>query len=253
MKRILVLALALLLSIPAIYAQKSNRSTMRIRLSDGSPMLVTINGRDFKKIGRSITIGDIPRKRQYIQVYRYRAYADGKGGKAELAYSGNIKIQKGSTYDCIVDLGTRKFRMKEVASLQPLPQMPAFDRNRSRTLEDNNTEAQPQEHASDDVVMDMPPDHTVSTRLQPLKNAMDKVEADSKKLAEAKKFINNNSVTSEEVKTIAGWIFFDDNRLLFVKAAYPKVSDKNNFAAVGDVFTLDESQKAFDEFLKNNN
>lgn len=254
MKRILVLALALLLSIPAIYAQKSNRSVMRIRLSDGSPMLVTINGRDFKKIGRSITIGDIPRKRQYIQVYRYRAYADGKGGKAELAYSGNIKIQKGSTYDCIVDVGTRKFRMKEVASLQTLPQMPAFDRNRSRTLEDNdNTEAQPQETVSDDVVMDMPPDHTVSARLQSLKNAMDKVEADSKKLTEAKKFINSNSVTSEEVKAIAGWIFFDDNRLLFVKAAYAKVSDKNNFATVGDVFTLDESQKAFDNFLKNSN
>jgi hypothetical protein len=252
MKRILVLALALLLSIPAIYAQKSNRSTMRIRLSDGSPMLVTINGRDFKKIGRSITIGDIPRKRQYIQVYKYRAYADGQGGKAELAYSGNIKIQKGSTYDCIVDLGTRKFRMKEVASLQPLPQMPAFDRNRSRTLEDN-TEVQPRENANDDVVMDMPPDHTVPARLQSLKNTMDRVEADSKKLAEAKKFINSNSVTSEEVKTIAGWIFFDDNRLLFVKAAYQRVSDKNNFATVGDVFTLEESQKAFDDFLKNNN
>ncbi|MFA6058028.1 MAG: DUF4476 domain-containing protein [Taibaiella sp.] len=251
MKRILVLVLTLLLSIPAIYAQKSNRSTMRIRLSDGSPMLVTINGRDFKKIGRSITIGDIPRKRQYMQVYKYRAYADGKGGKAELVYSGNIKIQKGYTYDCIVDLGTRKFRMKEVASLQPLPQLPAFDRNRSRTLEESN-EMQSGETTNDDVVMDLPPDHTVSTRLQPLKNAMDRVEADSKKLAEAKKFINSNSVSSEEVKSIAGWIFFDDNRLLFVKAAYPKVSDKNNFATVGEVFTLEESQKAFDDFLKSN-
>jgi hypothetical protein len=252
MKRILVLALALLLSIPAIYAQKSNRSTMRIRLSDGSPMLVTINGRDFKKIGRSITIGDIPRKRQYVQVYKYRAYADGKGGKAELVYSGNIKIQKGYTYDCIVDLGTRKFRMREVASLQPLPQLPAFDRNRDRALEESN-EMQSQQNANDDVVMDMPPDRTVPARLQSLKNAMDRVEADSKKLAEAKKFINSNSVTSEEVKTIAGWIFFDDNRLLFIKSAYPKVSDKNNFATVGDVFTLEESQKAFDDFLKSNN
>jgi hypothetical protein len=252
MKRILVLVLTLLLSIPAIYAQKSNRSTMRIRLSDGSPMLVTINGRDFKKIGRSITIGDIPRKRQYIQVYKYRAYADGKGGKAELVYSGNIKIQKGYTYDCIVDLGTRKFRMKEVASLQPLPQLPAFDRNRNKALEESN-EMQSSENTNDDVVMDLPPDRTVSARLQPLKNAMDRVEADSKKLAEAKKFINSNSVSSEEVKTIASWIFFDDNRLLFIKAAYSKVSDKNNFATVGEVFTLEESQKAFDDFLKNNN
>lgn len=251
MKRISVLVLAILLSVPAVYAQRSNRSVMRVRLSDGGPMLVTINGRDFKKMGRSITIGDIPRKRQYIQVYRYRAYADGRGGKAELAYSGNIKIQKGSTYDCIVDVGTRKFRMKEVASLQPLPQMPAFDRGRDRPLDDN-TVSQSVDNANDEVVMDMPPDHTVSSRLQALKTTMDRVEADSKKLAEAKKFINSNSVNSEEVKAIAGWIFFDDNRLLFIKAAYPRVSDKNNFRSVGDVFTLGESRKSFDDFLSNN-
>lgn len=251
MKRILVLLLTLLLSVPAMHAQKSNRSTMRIRLSDGGPLMVTINGRDFKKIGRSITIGDIPRKRQYIQVYRYRAYADGKGGKAELAYSGNVKIEKGGTYDCIVDLGTRKFRLKEVATLQPLPQMPAFDRNRSQPLNETSG-VQDAGSANDDVVLEMPPDRTVSARLQPLKTAMDKVEADSKKLAEAKKFINTNSVSSAEVKDIAGWIFFDDNRLLFIKAAYPKVSDRSNFVTVGEVFTLDQSKKAFDDFMKNN-
>jgi hypothetical protein len=102
------------------------------------------------------------------------------------------------------------------------------------------------------VVIAMPPDRTVTPRLQSLKNAMDKVEADSKKLAEAKKFVNANAVSSDEVREIAEWIFFDDNRLLFIKAAYPKVSDKNNFTVVGEVFTLDESKKAFDDFMKNN-
>jgi hypothetical protein len=251
MKRILVMALALLLSVPALYAQKSNRSVMRIRLSNGGPLVVTINGRDFKKIGRSITIGDIPRKRQYIQVYRYRAYADGQGGKAELVYSGDVKIQKGGTYDCIVDLNTRKFRLKEVSTLQPLPQMPPPAKGQMQPLNET-ADAQSPDNTNEEVVLDMPPDHTVSPRLQTLKNAMEKVEADSKKLAEAKKFINSNSVTSAEVKTIAEWIFFDDNRLLFVKAAYARVSDKANFNSVGDVFTLEESKKAFDDFMKSN-
>lgn len=245
------MALALLLSVPALYAQKSNRSVMRIRLSNGGPLLVTINGRDFKKVGRSITIGDIPRKRQYIQVYRYRAYADGAGGKAELVYSGNVKIQKGGTYDCVVDLNTRKFRLKEVSTLQPLPQLPPPDKRRMQPL-DESANGQTQDNTNEEVVLDMPPDRTVSARLQPLKNAMDKVEADSKKLAEAKKFITNNSVTSAEVKAIAEWIFFDDNRLLFVKAAYARVSDKANFNSVGEVFTLEDSRKAFEDFMKQN-
>jgi len=245
MKKILALALAFLLMLPAAFAQRSDRSTMRIRLSDGSPLTVTINGRDFRKVGRSITIADIPRKRQYLQVYRYRAYADGKGGKAELVYSGTVKVQKGSVYDCIVDLNTRRFRMKEVGALQPLAQRPPFDPRRDQPLQE-----QAADDSQDETTLDLPPDRTVSSRLQPLKEAMDQVEADSKKLAEARKFIASHSVTSEEVKEIAGWIFFDDNRLTFVKAAYPKVSDKDNFAIVGDAFTLPDSKKDFDDFLR---
>ncbi|RYZ18638.1 MAG: DUF4476 domain-containing protein, partial [Sphingobacteriales bacterium] len=142
---------------------------------------------------------------------------------------------------------TRKFRLKEVSSLQPLPQMPAFDRNRNQPV--NGTQPQTEQGSSDDVVLDMPPDRTVSARLQPLKTAMDKVDADSKKREEAQKFINSNKVNSDEVKDIASWIFFDDNRLLFIKAAYAKVSDPANFAVVGEVFTLPESKKSFDDFL----
>lgn len=251
MKRIWVLVLALLLAAPVLAQQKSNRSTLRIRLSDGGPLLVTINGRDFNKIGRSITIADIPRKRQYLQVYRYRPYADGKGGKAELVFSGTIKVQKGSVYDCIVEPGSRKFRMKEVASLQPLGENPPFNPRRDQPLQQENDQTTANnDYTNDDVNLELPPDRTPSTRLAPLKAAMDKVDADSKKLAEARKFIATNEVTSDEVKDIAGWIFFDDNRLPFVKAAYAKVTDKENFASVGDVFTLPESKKEFDNFLQ---
>lgn len=254
MKRIFALALVLLCSLPGVFAQRSDRSTLRIRLSDGGPLLVTINGRDFKKIGRSITIADIPRKRQNLQVYRYRPYADGKGGKAELAYSGTIKVQKGSTYDCVVDPGTRKFRMMEVASLQPIPQRPPFNPRRDQPLNQDNAPddlgtAMNEPAVSDDAPLEMPPDHTVSARLQSLKTAMDREDADSKKLAEARKFIATHNVTSAEVTDIAGWIFFDDNRLTFIKAAYPKVSDKENFSSAGSVFTLPESKKEFENFL----
>lgn len=253
MKKIVALALALFVSLTSALAQRTDRSTLRIRLSDGSPLTVTINGRDFRKVGRSITIADIPRKRQYLQVYRFRPYADGQGGKAELVYSGNIKIQKGFTYDCIVDLGTRKFRMREVASLQPLPQRPAFDRNRDQPLDQGNADMSAgNEDMNEEVTLDMPPDRSVPPRLQALKASMDKVDADSKKLAEARKFIGANKVTTAEVRDIAGWIFFDDNRLTFIKAAYSRVSDKENFSSLSEIFTLQESRQSFEDFLKNN-
>lgn len=252
MKKILVLALSLFLCFNVAVAQRSDRSTMRIRLSDGTPLLLTINGRDFKKTGRSITIGDIPRKRQDFQVYRFRPYADGRGGKAELVFSGRVKIQKGSTYDCVVDVRERKFMMKEVSSLPPLDNRPPFNARRDQPI-GNDAEAYASSGAPADNNTDiaMPPSHEVSGRLQALKTAMDRVEADSKKLAEAKKFVDQNGVTSAEVSDIAGWLFFDDTKLTFVKQAYSKVSDKANFAGeVGAVFTLPASKQDFDNFMK---
>ncbi|KAA5537392.1 DUF4476 domain-containing protein [Taibaiella lutea] len=250
MKRILMLIMALFFIVPALFA--GARSTIRIRLSDGSPLMVSINGRDFKKIGRTVTIGDIPGKRQYLQVYRYRMYADGKGGKAELAYSGNIKIEKGGTYDCIVDLRTQKLRMKEVASLQPIANTPPFNPNLSQPLDqtENQTDNQVQnENTDNDTPLELPVTQEVNPGLSSLKKSMESVDADSKKLAIALAYTNKNTFNSQDVSNIASWIFFDDNRLKFVKQAYAKVSDKSNFAIVANVFTLDDSKKDFNSFL----
>ena len=244
MKRILMLIMAALFLSPSLFAGENNRSTLRIRLSDGSPLLVTINGRDFKKIGRSITIGDLPGKRQEVEVYKYRMYADGKGGKAELAFSGKIKIEKGNTYDCVVDLGTHKFRMMHVSSLQPLPEPQQFDPAQNQVVDQNNPPV-------DNTPLELPVTTEVSTQLLPLKKAMAGEDADSKKLELAVNYINKNRVNTQDVTNIAGWIFFDDNRMKFVKQAYSKVVDKNNFDAVGKVFTMEDSKKEFKDFLSN--
>lgn len=248
MKRILVLIMALFFIIPAVFA--GARSTIRIRLSDGSPLMVSINGRDFKKIGRTVTIGDIPGKRQYIQVYKYRMYADGKGGKAELTYSGNIKIEKGGTYDCIVDLRTQKLRVKQVASLQPIATQPPFNPNLSQPLSQDDNSVSNDEAANDEAPLELPVAQDVNPKLLPLKKSMDAVDADSKKLALAVAYVNKNTYNSQDVSNIASWIFFDDNRMKFAKQAYPKVSDKNNYASVASVFTLEDSKKEFSNFLK---
>ena len=237
MKRILMLIMAALLVAPSLFADGSNRSTLRIRLSDGSPLLITVNGRDFKKIGRSITIGDLPGKRQDIQVYKYRMFADGKGGKAELAFSGRIKIEKGYTYDCVVDLGTGKFRMKHVTSLQALPSPDAGPVQR------------PNQIAADDTPLELPVTTEVDSKLLPLQKSMTNVDADSKKLELAINYVNANRVNTQDVTNIASWIFFDDNRMKFVKQAYSKVVDKNNYDAVGKVFTMDASKKEFSDFI----
>lgn len=243
MKKFLSLVVVIFFSIASIWAQRSDRSVMRIRLSDNSPLMVTINNRDFKKVGRTVTIGDIPRKRQSIQVYKFRPYADGNGGKAELVYSGTVKIQKGGTYDCVVDTRNRKFRMRQVRSLQPIAAAVNSGPRNTPAIQNKGPE-------SEEAVFELPPDRSVPAHLQSLKKSMDKEDADSKKLSVAQQYVASNNVNTQEVQQIADWIFFDDNRLLFVKSAYAKVSDKQNFGRLAGIFTLDESKKDFDSFMR---
>lgn len=233
MKNIAILFLFLFQTFFAV-AQRS-RSTLHIHLSDGAPLMVTINERNFKKINTLITIGDLPHKRHSIQVYKYRAYADGKGGKAELLYSGHFKVEPGYNYDCIVDVTSRKLYIKKMTPGQgmytppPPPSPPDFRK---------------------DVPLSDPAPAGYSSALSGLKRQIEAVKEDTKKLEIAKAYITRNNVYTEEVRQITSWIMFDDNKMELLKAAYPSIQDKEQYASLKDVFTLPATQKEFAAYAK---
>lgn len=217
-----------------VFAQKSNRSTLHIRLSDGQPLIVTINDRDFKKVNTRITIADIPRKRHNLRIYRFRPYADGNGGKAELIYSGTIKINPGSVYDCVVDMKTRKLMVKDIGAggqpaYTPPPPPPVPD-------------------ATNDVAIDNTPN--MNDGLTRLQQKIANTKEDSKKLAAAKSYVQNNGTNTAALKTIASWIMFDDNKMELLKSAYDRVSDKQNFDTLKEVFTMEAAQKEFEQYAE---
>src|SRR5690606_9876656 len=113
MKRLLFLSFMLLFSASVVFAQ-SRRSTIRFSLSDGSRIAVSLNGRYFNKTGRTLTVGDVPGKKQNVKVYRYRPYARKNGGKATLVFSGKVKIEKGGMYNAVVDAKTGQLYLTEV-------------------------------------------------------------------------------------------------------------------------------------------
>ncbi len=220
------------------FAQRSNRSTLHFRLSDGQPLVVTINDRDYKKVNTRITISDVPGRRQHIKAYRFRPYADGNGGKAELIYSGTIKIAPGSSYDCIVDMKSRKLLVKDLgpgnslapAAYMPPPPPPVPDSRNDVAID----------HSTDNLNMD--------ARLIQLQQNITNTKEDSKKLAAAKSFVAKNGTTTAELKTIASWIMFDDNKMELLKSSYNSIRDKQNFANLKEVFTMPEAQKEFTQY-----
>lgn len=221
-------------------AQRSNRSTLHFRLSDGQPLVVTINDRDYKKVNTRITIADVPGRRQYVKVYRFRPYADGNGGKAELIYSGTIKIAPGSVYDCIVDLKSRKLLVKDLGA-GGSPAQPAYIPPPPPPVPD----------ASNDVAIDHSSDHlNMDARLLQLQQNIANTKEDSKKLAAAKNYVLQNGTSTAELKTIASWIMFDDNKMELLKSSYNSIRDKQNFANLKEVFTMPEAQKEFTQYVE---
>jgi len=238
MKKSFLLFCALLLSF-SLFAQ-SNRSSLRLRLSDGTPLKVVINNRDFDKIGTALIIGDIPGKRPHIIVYRFRPYADGKGGKAELVYSGTIKVKRGSNYDAIVDVNNKKLFMKEVSTLSNVPSQPPVDPYRPQIIQDNQN------------VMDISNEQTtsdLSPQLQTIQKAMDEVTTDNEKLKVANRYIGDK-ISTADVAQISNWFFFDDTKMQFIKVVYPKIYDKEKAVQLKDIFISDSSKKELADFLK---
>jgi hypothetical protein len=237
MKRLLLSVFALLFLAPALIAQ-SNRSALRIRLSDGDLMKIAVNNRYFEKVGRVLTIGDLHGKRQYLKVYRFRPYADGKGGKAELIFSGTVKLKRGTDYDAIVDVQNRKLKIKErsgpLKPMQPPPFKPQVDKPTSGG--EYIPEEQPQVA------------HRLPDRLLSLKAAMDKEITDAAKLNKAKVYLRQG-LSAQDAATISSWFFFDDTRMEFVKAALPEMTDKNNAGLLRETFTEESAKQDLDKLL----
>lgn len=244
MKKSFLFVFLSLLSI-SLFAQ-NNRSTLRLRLSDGAPLKVAINSRNFDKIGTSLIIGDIPGRRPRITVYRFKPYADGRGGKAELVYSGKIKIDRGSSYDAIVDVRNNRLRLREVNSFANVPMNAPPKTPQPQILQDNQNQVQSN---VEELSVEEPKNEVLSPQLQTIHDAMGKVSTDKEKLEVAQRYIGDKITTSDLVQ-ILDWFFFDDTKLTFIKSAYPKISDKNNAAKLSDVFISESSKKELNQFLK---
>ena len=73
---------------------------------------------------------------------------------------------------------------------------------------------------------------------------------DDARLLYAKRVIDDNCVSAEQVKELARFFSFDNNKLEFVKYAYNKTADKNNFSVVCNAFSSASGRDQVMIFLK---
>ncbi len=209
-------------------AQKRRpRSTIRVTLSDDSPLTLAVNNRYYKKAGKRITLGDLPGKRPYFKIYKYRPFQDGKGGKAVLIFSGTVKIKPGKSYEAVVNVKNGKLSVRE--GIAPV------------------LYNQPEDG---EYAAGVPADIQMMPQLESLKAGMDRQAADMDKLKLAKAYADKNKYNTEDLADIASWLLFDDTKLAFLKYAYGKVENQKQYQSLESVFSTDESKNQFRFFLQ---
>jgi hypothetical protein len=73
------------------------------------------------------------------------------------------------------------------------------------------------------------------------------------KLTMAKQVLDNNCMTSAQVKEVMGLFSFENNKLDLAKYAYGRTVDKNNYYKVNDTFTFESSITELDSYIKKSN
>jgi hypothetical protein len=75
-------------------------------------------------------------------------------------------------------------------------------------------------------------------------------ENDNGRLLYAKRLADENYLSAEQVKELARFFSFDNYRLDFVKYAFYKTADKNNFSVVCGAFSSNDGRNQVESFLK---
>lgn len=227
MKIVLQITLLLVIASTRMLAAKP-RSVLTIRLSDNTPLVVTIDNRDYNKYGSNITIGDLPRGWHDLRVYEYVEYKRG-GGRAKLLYSGRIKLEAGSLTECVVDARSGRMRMtsSDITVANENPDY-AGDRYSEREKMDNILN---------------------NSDLNDLKARVESRITDTEKMDLMKSVLSTRKYYTVQVRTMCNWLTFESTKLDFAKWAFKGVLDKNDYWKLEDIFTFSSSKDEFNKYI----
>ncbi len=245
MKKLLLLLLGFVFTI-SVYAQEP-RSILKIKLSNNQPLTIEIDGRRFNKVNTRLTVGDLPKGRHRLKVYRYIANSNGSGGQAKLVFEGSVKIAPYTMAYCIVDARTGRMEFYERDIDKPND---ADDRefNDDKTAA-NDTDDRRDGRNNDDRGSYNKKDVLSQKDVDNLKTLADARITDSDKLKLLQTELGKKYYTTEQVRTMMRWLSFESSKLDLAKSSFSRVTDKNNYKMLETEFTFSSSKEEFNEYI----
>jgi hypothetical protein len=276
--RQLFLFLFLLGTAGSVEAQQGNISVLKLRLSDRSPIAVSLDGRYIDQGTTSLTMDGIR-----PGIHRIEIYADNDGRRPVRVFTGTLRLRAGTVNIGIVDVYNRGLKLRT----RPLDDGDIGERDRvgsrsSLNRNSNNEEGHSvQEEGGDREDRSDPRDdvydggrvsdngegygsfprgrenHDEARRnamsqadIDDLRQRVSSLTTDSDKEQLLKRALQDDRLYSDQVRQMLGWLSFESTRLEFAIWAYDHVMDQENYWKLEDTFDFSSSKKEFKQAIK---
>lgn len=259
----LSLLLIILVSLSENSLAQLSQSVLQIRLRNDKLLTVVLNGRHYKRFGRTITFGDIPAGNHDIKVYRYYPnddprYSDSRP-RAVLIYKGKMHIAPATTYFCTVDPQYKTMSIRESREdlyveerSYKIEEQPEFDEDREDKSYDRDKDRDDRDWGNNrnkNSITD--PALLTNEQLYILKSSVQERVGSNDKVSLIQNFLQNKKMTTEQVKTIVGWLSFENSKLQIAKFCYPRTIDQENYLQVSSLLNFQNSKRELEDVIFN--
>jgi len=251
MKKIFFLIAVLFINISA-FAIPWQKSMLRIKEEHGRAISVTIDGKRFNKIGRSLTVNDVSSGRHMIKIYRYNSNGHGYANGI-LVYQGNLTLKPSHIY--YLTIANKALDIEENCCIDDYGHWNNNDTwDRYEDQDDNswNNNNQWNNNPRDNYNENTWDAYTgvmSNGRFQLLLDQVRKASFESSKVNVAKQALRNNKITCDQLVSLLHEFSFESTKVQFAKDNYRNIVDKRNFFLINDVFTFQSSKDELTEFL----
>jgi|SRR5690554_1922710 len=228
MRSILIIALLFVSNDNTLWAQRPT-SAITFYTQDEAILQVSVNNRMFSTKSPQLTIGNIPGRRPYVEVYQVYQSSQGKR-QLQRIFSGTLKIERGERYVAEVNQKDRSIALMK-GSLPPRQRPAALNVENDIALEGVSTE--------DAAWM-------INPLLEELVAEMDQYVADEDKLDAVLNF-ENKTWTVPNMVIIMEQLLFDESRLKFLKTQSIELLTPNQIQQLQDALTSEDAKRTLEQ------
>ncbi|MBS1615687.1 MAG: DUF4476 domain-containing protein [Bacteroidetes bacterium] len=244
-------------------AQDNRISELRLRLSDGSNLAISLDGQLIARNTNSLTLDGIEPGRHRIEVYR----DNGRRSRLRRIITTTLNLSPATYNDGVVDVRMRRLQLHTVAANDELRTDQSYDRygNRNGTSDRRPNDYDPLNEQSDhdyregygsyprgregynsnDYYTPRFSDRDMEDLRSRVASCM--MDEDKEKLME--QVLSDRMVSTTQVRQMLGWLTFESTKLEFAKWAYTRASDRRDYWKLEDAFTFESSKDEFNQAI----